>query len=333
MICKLSAWAVRNRCTRIAVNELLSILRNCGLELPKDSRTLVNTPRVVITSKLCVGNYCYYGLPKGILNRLHALHTVHSNKMELFVNVDGLPLFKSSSIQLWPILCSFDSCNPFLVAIFCGDSVDDFMSDFLIEYCELKASGLKDGSQLYFVRIKVFICDVPARQFLKCIKGHNAYNACERSIVRGTYIARRVVLNDAHRDYRNKDVFSAVGYDSHQHKKSPLDDCSIDCIKEFALDYMHLICLGVVKRLMTFLKQGPRVCRLSASQIDKISNKLQELNGKLPSEFVRQPQSLKEISRWKATEYRQFLLYTDWSCDIKGDSQKWYLCTLFIPFN
>lgn len=41
-----------------------------------------------------------------------------------------------------------------------------------------------------------------------------------------------------------------------------------------------------------------------------ISMKLQSLSGKLPSEFARQPRSLFEVERWKATEFRQFLLYT-----------------------
>ncbi|XP_057301431.1 uncharacterized protein LOC130635924 [Hydractinia symbiolongicarpus] len=74
---------------------------------------------------------------------------------------------------------------------------------------------------------------------------------------------------------------------------------------------MHLVCLGVVKRLLNFLiKDGPRLCKLSRNQITLISSKLVQLNGTLPSEFVRQPRSLNEFCRWKATEFRQFLLFT-----------------------
>ena len=37
---------------------------------------------------------------------------------------------------------------------------------------------------------------------------------------------------------------------------------------------------------------------------------LRSLNGHMPGEFVRQPRSLKDLDRWKATEFRQFLLYS-----------------------
>lgn len=69
-------------------------------------------------------------------------------------------------------------------------------------------------------------------------------------------------------------------------------------VSQFPLDYMHLVCLGVMKR------------RLGSRVIDDISQHLLNLNSHIPSEFARKPRSLKEIDRWKATEFRQFLLYT-----------------------
>ena len=90
-------------------------------------------------------------------------------------------------------------------------------------------------------------------------------------------------------------------------------------VRVFPLDYMHQVCLGTVKRLMlVWLKLGSRKVRLSANQISQISERLESLKGSIPTDyFSRKPRSLKDIDRWKATEYRQFLLYTG-SVVLKG---------------
>lgn len=49
--------------------------------------------------------------------------------------------------------------------------------------------------------------------------------------------------------------------------------------------------------------------RLSGRQIDSFSACLESLKSDIPDEFARKPQPLKHIDRWKATEFRQFLLY------------------------
>ena len=90
---------------------------------------------------------------------------------------------------------------------------------------------------------------------------------------------------------------------------SSLAHTQVSCVNDFILDYMYLACLGVVKRLLNFLKRGPRSCNLSAAQVTAISYCLLALHSKLPSEFARQPRSLDEFKVLKATEFRQFILY------------------------
>ena len=68
--------------------------------------------------------------------------------------------------------------------------------------------------------------------------------------------------------------------------------------------------LGVMKRLLLLWMRGPLKCRLGSRIIENISEGLISLKDNIPSEFSRKPRSLHEIDRWKATEFRQFLLYT-----------------------
>ena len=71
-----------------------------------------------------------------------------------------------------------------------------------------------------------------------------------------------------------------------------------------------MVCLGVVRRIVSFLKKGLRTCKLSRQQLEVISEQLVSFNGFFPSEFSRQPRSFYESDRQKATEFRQFLPYT-----------------------
>lgn len=312
---KIAAWCTENSITRSAVNQILEILRSEGLPFPKDARTLLRTPRTINTEEKCGGTYAYFGLKTSIDKVLLQFdHSEIPTEIELLVNIDGIPLFKSSGEQFWPILCSFKESRPFLVAIFFGkskpNSVDDLLLDFLTEYSDIKQNGFFYNNCLIRVRIKSFVCDAPARALLKCIKNHTGYYACERCTIKGTWKNNRIILDGPDCAPRTEEDFARNSYPEHQHAISPIQTAGFNCVNGFSLDYMHLVCLGVVKRILTFLKQGPKDCKLSYRQISEISTQLLLFSGKLPSEFARQPRTLFEVERWKATEFRQFLLYT-----------------------
>lgn len=109
---------------------------------------------------------------------------------------------------------------------------------------------------------------------------------------------------------RMDEAFAHRQDEDHHKGVSPLLQIQIGMISQIPLDYMHLVCLGVVKRLLLLWMKGPLHCRLGARIIDQISVGLSALKNSIPSEFSRKPRSLREIERWKATEFRQFLLYT-----------------------
>lgn len=134
--------------------------------------------------------------------------------MHLSINVDGIPPFRSSVVQFWPILVKCGCFDPLFVAMFSGQSkpspLQDYLIDFLSEYKHLKTTGLLFKGLTYTVNIDALICDAPAWAYLKCIKGHTAYESCERCLVRGTRVEGRIVFGGQESTLRTDDGFSRM---------------------------------------------------------------------------------------------------------------------------
>ena len=101
---QLAKWAIQ--IPAVHVNSLLSILRthDCFKEiLPRDSQSLVRTPRVVETIPVPPGLYDNFGLENVLIQVLKYSH-FKGKSIQLLINTDGLPISKSSGSQFWPIL-------------------------------------------------------------------------------------------------------------------------------------------------------------------------------------------------------------------------------------
>ena len=84
-----------------AGDSLLKVLQIHHPELPSSSRTLLETPREVTCIKDSVQQVAYLGLEEQIqdaLSQCPAEKLDKIDRLELGVNVDGLPLFKSSGM-------------------------------------------------------------------------------------------------------------------------------------------------------------------------------------------------------------------------------------------
>ena len=101
---------------------------------------------------------------------------------------------------------------------------------------------------------------------------------------------------------------------AHQLMKCPLLSIpNLDIIRDVR-DSMHLVHLGVCKRLLEFITADSKSCRckgsLTVSLREELGDGLGDLNGLLPTEFARQPRHMSYMKFFKATEFRSFLLYT-----------------------
>jgi hypothetical protein len=61
-----------------------------------------------------------------------------------------------------------------------SDSLEKFLRPFFTELQELELIGLTVNGIHFDLEVTAFICDAPARSFIKCIKAHNVRKGCKR---------------------------------------------------------------------------------------------------------------------------------------------------------
>ncbi|KAK9976997.1 hypothetical protein ABG768_018818 [Culter alburnus] len=189
----LSDWAVRKQIPHSSLTELLKILCNKlpELGLPKDSRTLLKTKSVVEIKEVSGGTYFHAGIEHGLLS--HLTTSVHPmcQSVSLQVNIDGLPLYKSSNSQFWTVLGLVENYNhgvqtnkfPFVIGMFFGEKKTaslDFLQGFVEEMQHLEKEGFFFEDRNIRVQISAIVCDAPARAFIRNSKGHNGYYGCDK---------------------------------------------------------------------------------------------------------------------------------------------------------
>ena len=318
---KLQGWATKNNCTVDTVNDILKILSEEGLNVPKDRRTLLETMRTVPVIDKAGGQYVYMGISDSLQK---SIKIFSGEEIRLKVNIDGIPIYKSTKTSLWPITAMAGSIGPIAIAFWYGpskpSSVEEYLEEFVDEVKVLLGEGITINGQQYPFFIDAFICDAPARSLLKGTISHTGYGACERCTIHGERMCNRTVYtypetsSVMRTDEGFRDGEYMMGDHPHQLVESPLVTLGFPLVTGFPLDYKHLVLLGVQRRILSFLKgsiKGTVHGKLSSVMLDVISSGTSGLlNCSLPSEFVRQPRSLMELDYWKATEFRSFLLYT-----------------------
>lgn len=80
-------------------------------------------------------------------------------------------------------------------------------------------------------------------------------------------------------------------------------------VGQFPLDFMHGVCLGVMRRILIYFKSCWTRYAISGSQFLDLSKKWVQLAPFFASDFSRKPRPLTLMDRFKATEFRSLLVY------------------------
>ncbi|KAE8743263.1 hypothetical protein FOCC_FOCC011143 [Frankliniella occidentalis] len=337
---ELRDFTIKMNVSHAVVNGFLKIFKPYHDFLPTDARTLLGTTRDNCPiEKMGEGEFMYLGLEKCISKFLAArLTVINFRSITISVSIDGDSPFKCTKNQLWPILVKIEELprsKPILVAAWFGRGhppVQSFLEKFVKETNVVVQKGIFVNLTTSFeVKLKNFICDAPATAMIKMTKYHSGFYGCGKCFVMGESVAGCRVFKETNEKLRTDKNFREKLQKDHHKGDTPLLALPIDMIFSFPLDYLHLILIGALKRYLEVLKDGyvvgdgkpqyevvhgkvkkkkkQRKGKLTQNVITAINKAIEHLRKFCPSEFSRICRSFSDSGIWKATEFRQFLLY------------------------
>lgn len=270
--------------------------------------------------------------PGGFLSQLY--------NISFTINTDGVNKYSSSRAgHLWPVYVMINELpkehrfkKKFIIPayIYC-DKHDPNMLTFLNPLVEklnvLNSTGIHvpdsaDGDINVRCMLFVATADLPARADLMNMKRYNGKCAChlcksegvgygpnnihrcwpfEQSPEKRTHedqvkFASKATIKKAVMGVKGHSIFVKLSY-------------PFDLVRSFAIDWMHSVCLGVVKYIM-----HQQMSDGNKDKVFYIGAKTSSMSRKLllikPPDIVgRLPRSLEDLKHWKATELKNWLLH------------------------
>lgn len=254
------------------------------------------------------------------------------NKLSLAMNTDGVQIYNSGSASLWPIYLvqnylppeiRYKRENIILVALHYGEkpSMDRYMLPIISEMQELHKSGIcvKIDGNMRNLKPCIALCvlDLPAKHALTHMKSYNGRFGCGICESEGELVGRviRFTENGTNGPIRTAEqtliyMQSPAVIKGVQSMSPMVGVPEFDIIRGFGMDYMHSVCLGIVKKIIsiwTDSKNSNEDYYLSEQKLNAVNQHISKI--KLCSFFTRKPRSITEFSTFKANEARTFLLY------------------------
>lgn len=271
-----------------------------------------------------------------VYKTLREREIISTNDISIQFNTDGVSLFKSSGVSIWPIQVMINEL-PFKIRkekiILCGlwygsekPNMNLFLSPFTQELIDLHTQGIvrsKPGSPDIIIKVHTLMCTVDsvARPLCQMIIQYNGKYGCSFCLHEGDRIEvgrgyARVYPGSVHRirtlEQHEADAREAsvdVPINGVKGMSILMFIPLFNIIHSFIPDYMHCVLLGVIKTLIcaTFDSTQKDKMFYLGRHIREIDERL--LNIKPPCEVSRVPRSIGDRALWKANEWRNFILY------------------------
>lgn len=258
------------------------------------------------------------------------------------INTDGVNIFKSSSLSMWPILISINELSyhirrkyTLLAAMWSGYSKPEFntfLKPFVDQCNTLSNTGLvwkyDDKDVTSKIRFPMFAADAPARCALQGLKQYNGTFSCPSCLTSGENFqlpkrGHKMIFPPSDDTPRTHELFlEHLQILAKMLKNDTGKDCygvqdatklillkDIDIVKCFVTDIMHTAYLGVLKALTNMFfnsRNHKKKFYINAAKAAEVDAKL--LAVKVPFECNRQTRSTKHMPHWKANEWKTWMM-------------------------
>ncbi len=243
------------------------------------------------------------------------------------MSLDGVPQSKSGGISMEVLSVRFNNCRTVhTVAILRPMRKKMGLSDDII------LKPLLEGERQGIVRIRRVVADAPKRASLQGMKQHSARYACPycKARKKGKCYPSTTMYDELRTDAELRRLAEEAAdrpprtegeeaYYAGVKGLSPLRNVKdLDLIRDVPAEMMHLVCLGVVKKIMalSFRGGGFRQSDVDCRQVtdDRLNEIL--LASKSLTRFSRRTRPM-DIANYKAEEYRN-LAYVFWPAAMLG---------------
>ena len=258
----------------------------------------------------------------------------HPEDIGVIINTDGVALFKSSRLKMWPIYLALTNLPPLIRMnmeniIVCGMwiGVDKPDMTTLLRGTVRMLENARDfglrlvtpnGPRMFHFKPLIGVFDLVAKAPILNMHQFNGKYGCSSCLIPGVWNSgsRRYLPGEKYPRRTHNSILTAANQASHTKtvvkgiKGPSILKSILNLVDGVPLDYMHNVLEGVVKRMLHCWFDSQNHAEhyyigRSVKQVDKLL-----LNQRPPIEFSRAPRSIElHLKYWKANEFRAWLLF------------------------
>ena len=242
---------------------------------------------------------------------------IQRNEIQLILNIDGVPVFKSRKFNVWPFWLTCVNLPPktrgmfqniSLMALWHGIQKPNWQD--VLRKVKFELENLSNGFEVESLgvikcKVELLVCDMPAKANALNMNQFNGFNGCTHCLLVGTRKNHRLLYSCcAQLKLRDRGSFERHARRAEANHQvvagikglSPLSSI-LAFPKDAPIDAMHQVFLGTGKTLCKLFIDSLRP--RERTEFDSILKTFF-----IPLEFLRKPKNVCEVNFWKAADYK-----------------------------